>query len=123
MFVMKQCSKCKINPQRPKARYCLSCHSANMREWRKTHPLNPEQKKKDICRSYTSVLIKRGKITKSPCETIHCEEKAEAHHPDYNNPRLIIWLCRKHHLSLHKELNQNEKSSIKKEKGIENSRD
>lgn len=105
MSIMKPCSKCR-NPRDRKGRYCLSCHNAYMREWRKTHLLTPEQKKKDICRSYTHVLINRGKILRQPCEI--CGESAQVHHPDYNNPRLVKWLCRSHHMALHKKL-ENEK--------------
>lgn len=73
-----------------------------MREWRKTHPLTPEQRKKMVCRSYTHVLIKRGKILRQPCRV--CAAVAQPHHPDYSNPRLVEWLCRPHHLEHHKNL-------------------
>lgn len=84
--------------------YTKAKQAAYMREWRKTHPLTPEQKRKDICRSYTAVLIKRGKIERLPCSV--CGEKAQAHHPDYNDPRRVRWLCREHHMDLHKTLDR-----------------
>lgn len=101
---MKKCSRCRVNPRKNKGkdRYCLSCHSKNMREWRKTHFLNKEQQKKSNCRSYTKVYIKRGKIKIKPCEI--CNSKAEVHHLDYNKPLLIKWFCRKHHLEYHRNL-------------------
>lgn len=71
-----------------------------MRQWRKTHPLNEEQRRRDICRSYTHVLIKRGVIRRRPC-TECGTEPAQAHHPDYGNPRLVIWLCLDHHRMEH----------------------
>lgn len=64
--------------------------------------LSIEQKKKAIARSYAKVYLKRGKIIEQPC--VICGNKAEIHHPDYDKPLEIIWLCRNHHLQLHKEI-------------------
>ena len=43
--------------------------------------------------------VKSGKIIRQPC--IVCGEKAQAHHPDYNKPLDVIWLCPFHHKNLH----------------------
>src|SRR5512146_416701 len=75
-------------------------HNAYMRAWRKTHPMNAEQKRKDSCRSYLGVYLRRGKIQRQPCEL--CGAPAEAHHHDYSKPLEVRWLCRPHHLELHK---------------------
>src|SRR5512146_228853 len=93
------CSKCGKALDR-KGRYCLSCHDAYMREWRKTHPLSETERRKDIARSYLRVYIRRGKIQRQPCEV--CGAPAEAHHHDYSKPLEVRWLCRPHHLELHK---------------------
>jgi hypothetical protein len=74
---------------------------AYMREWRKTHPLTDEQKRKDRCRSYAKVYLKRGKLTREPC-VVCGNDAAQMHHPDYGEPLDVVWLCRKHHLDLHK---------------------
>lgn len=43
-----------------------------------------------------------GKIVKLPCQV--CGEiKVEAHHTDYSKPLEVEWLCRKHHLEVHKQ--------------------
>lgn len=97
----KICSKCG-NEHNRAHNWCLDCHNKNMREWRKAHPLTVEQKKKDAARSYAGVYKRKGKLQEKPCE--ECGDKAEMHHPDYDQPLLIKWLCRKHHLKLHKEL-------------------
>jgi len=66
--------------------------------------MTDEQRLKDNCRSYAHVYLRRGKIQRKPC--IHCgESKAEMHHPDYNKPLDIVWLCRPCHLALHAEEN------------------
>ena len=75
-------------------------HAAYMREWRKAHPHSHEQREKDICRSYAKVYLKRGRLARRPC--VMCDARAEMHHPDYTRPLLVVWLCREHHLSLHR---------------------
>jgi hypothetical protein len=47
------------------------------------------------------MLQKRGKIQSQPCGLCGAE-KAEKHHPDYNDPHNIEWLCRSCHLDLHR---------------------
>ena len=75
-------------------------HRAYMREWRKTHPMNAEQRRKDNARSYAKEYVKRGKLTREPCFVCDADD-AEMHHPDYDKPLKIVWLCRQHHLYLH----------------------
>jgi hypothetical protein len=84
-----------------KAKYCNSCHAAYMREWRKTHKLNDEQKVKAIVRSTTKMLVRRGKIEKLPCE-ICGKLEVEAHHDDYSMANKVRWLCFYHHREHHK---------------------
>ena len=40
-----------------------------------------------------------GKLKRLPCFV--CGEKAEAHHPDYDRPLDVVWLCRPHHKETH----------------------
>ena len=44
-----------------------------------------------------------GIIKKQPCEVCGLLD-VEAHHDDYSKPLEVRWLCRKHHLDLHKAL-------------------
>ena len=44
-----------------------------------------------------------GKIVRKCCEL--CGAKAQAHHPDYNYPLEVQWLCVKHHFEWHKNNN------------------
>jgi hypothetical protein len=97
---VKTCSLCGQHPAVAGQSYCQLCRNEYMREWRKTHPPTDEQRRKDICRSYTAVLIKRGKLIPQPCQECGIEP-AQAHHPDYGDPRRIIWLCKDHHRQLH----------------------
>jgi hypothetical protein len=64
-----------------------------MRRHRATHPLSVEQKRKDNCRSYAQVYLKRGKIQRLPCVTC-ASSAAQMHHEDYTKPLVIVWMCR-----------------------------
>lgn len=60
---------------------------------------------KQAARKLAHKAAKAGKIEKLPCEFADCTQvKVEAHHPDYSKPLEVLWLCRAHHLELHKQL-------------------
>lgn len=97
----KLCSKCG-KPRRTGGSRCLECHAKWMRDWRQHHPLTPEQKFKSNARSYANVYQRRGKLKPQPCEV--CGSPAQKHHDDYARPLDVHWLCRQHHLSVHRSL-------------------
>lgn len=73
--------------------------AAWMRQWRKTHPMNAEERRKDNVRSYAGVYKRRGKLIPQPCR---CgSTKVEMHHPDYSKPLMVEWLCRPCHREIH----------------------
>ena len=43
--------------------------------------------------------VRDGKVPRHPC--FICGKKAHAHHPDYDRPLDVIWLCPKHHKEAH----------------------
>ena len=94
------CKECKTNPRKG-GQWCLKCHAAYLRRWRKSHPLTTEQRKRMNARCYAHVYRKRGKIPIKPCAACG-EAKAEMHHSDYSKPVAVIWLCRPCHLLLHR---------------------
>lgn len=100
--LLNTCSKCNQKKSR-NGRYCHICHAEYLREWRKIHPLNDEQKFKNNVRRKTNMRIKRGLLIPYPCE-VCSEVKVQAHHDDYNKPYEIRWLCIKHHMEYHKIL-------------------
>lgn len=64
-----------------------------LREQRAKNPLA------NSARQAVAVALRKGKLQRQPC---HCgETKVEAHHPDYNKPLFVIWLCNKHHKHVH----------------------
>lgn len=82
-----------------------------MREWRKTHPMTPEQRRKDRCRSYAGTYKRRGALIPEPCQGCGNPD-AEMHHHDYGRPLDVEWLCRPCHLALH--ANDKRETSLKK---------
>lgn len=100
MKQVKLCVKCNANEQRETHKYCYDCHAKYMRNWRITHPLNKEQRKKDTARSYANVYKQRGKLKKQPCKMCGSEH-SQMHHPDYDKPLEVLWLCRRCHLLTH----------------------
>jgi hypothetical protein len=46
---------------------------------------------------------KQNNITPGTCEICGTEKSIEAHHPDYEQPLELIWLCSVHHRELHQK--------------------
>ena len=91
----RSCLKCE-EPRASGNPYCKVHHNEQMREWRKTHRLEGEARKRSNARSYLHVYIKRGKIVKQPCEVCG-NPKVLAKHVDYDRPLDVRWLCKEHH--------------------------
>lgn len=101
--IICKCGK-KIEDNRILSKQSL-CHSCQLEYQRKNRlkykDMPEDRKKKAYVRSFVGQHLRRGKIKKQPCEVCN-SEKSEMHHDDYNNPLLVRWLCRKHHLEYHK---------------------
>lgn len=69
---------------------------SRQQQWRKR---NPKSYLAHLC---VKNALSIGVIERQPCEVCGTE-KAEAHHPDYERPYDVIWLCRAHHKALHAE--------------------
>lgn len=62
-------------------------------------------KKSNVCRAMTRNLILKG-VLKNPDKCSKCKSKKNiiAHHLNYEDPKNIIWVCRKCHKKIHDEL-------------------
>ena len=59
-----------------------------------------QDKTKKVAQNLVTRLQQIGTIEKQPC--IICgKEYGEAHHSDYTQPLLIVWLCHNCHMGLH----------------------
>ena len=83
-----------------KSIYCRPCANIYQRKWRKENPRKGEAKKRDAVRSYSNVMKKRGLLIPLLCQKCGNHE-SEMHHPDYELPRYVIWLCHPCHLAWH----------------------
>lgn len=67
---------------------------------------------KVLARKLVQKALLRGKLKKEPCEK--CGElKVDAHHLDYLKPLEVVWLCRKHHIELHRGERKKDKGKYK----------
>jgi hypothetical protein len=65
---------------------------------------------RDRANTAASNAIKLGKLIPQPCFVCGAA-KVEGHHPDYSAPLDVVWLCKKHHVEVHKlarQLNRKE---------------
>lgn len=58
---------------------------------------------KDRARNLLAKAILRGKIERKPCEVCGAA-KVDGHHADYSKPLDVRWLCRAHHMELHRRI-------------------
>jgi hypothetical protein len=50
--------------------------------------------------SIVSGALRKGVLKRKPC-AVCGKLKVQAHHPDYDYPLRVVWLCRKHHSAEH----------------------
>ena len=62
-------------------------------KWR---ALNPKRRAAQLALGYA---VKSGRVKPLPC--FICGHRAEAHHPDYDAPLDVVWLCSPHHKQAH----------------------
>jgi len=70
------------------------------KKWRLLNP------KKEYAKSQISYALKTKKLTKEPCKECGTIKDVQGHHPDYDKPLEVIWLCREHHHKLHVKLRE-----------------
>ena len=73
-------------------------HAASLVKWRAEHP------KRRQAQTALGNALRDGRIKKLPC--LVCGDSSEAHHPDYDRPLDVVWLCTKHHAETHKMANE-----------------
>lgn len=120
---MRYCKDCNSNKSetefyKNKARkdglsnLCKVCFDARALKYRRSakgrQMLKRSMEKHDYkqkARAAVSKAIKMGKLDKGSC---FCgDEQSYAHHPDYNHPLKVVWLCARHHTDEHMRLRRN----------------
>jgi hypothetical protein len=83
---------------------------ARMRRYRANHPEQSRRNaiinrrefpKAAYARDVIRNEIKRGRLTRGPCEVCGTDFKVHGHHDDYDKPRVVRWLCPPHHREWH----------------------
>ena len=89
--------------------------SAWKKKWRKANPekayaaarieakayrlANPE---KENAREQVKKAVRSGLLVRGGCTVCGSIERIEGHHKDYSRPLDVTWLCKTHHIALHK---------------------
>lgn len=68
-------------------------HTVATKNWMQKHP------NRRAANHILNNALRDGKVKRHPCFV--CGAKAHAHHPDYDRPLDVIWLCPKHHKEAH----------------------
>lgn len=80
--------------ERSKLPHRQELNRQNTRRYRK------ENEKRYRCNTSVNNALRDGRLKKLPC-WICGSEKVEAHHPDYDAPLSVVWLCAVHHKEIH----------------------
>ena len=59
-----------------------------------------KHKKKAQAHGIVAYALKRGTLIRQMCHICGSEE-SQAHHPDYDRPLDVVWLCQSHHKQAH----------------------
>ncbi len=59
---------------------------------------------KAFCHKEVEAAVRKGLLTKQPCERCGSTDLIHAHHDDYSKPLDVRWLCPIHHRERHREL-------------------
>lgn len=58
--------------------------------------------KKYRCHVAVARARRDGTLVRGNCEECGTNKRIEGHHPDYDKPLEVVWLCKDHHLEWHK---------------------
>ena len=85
----------------------IAAHSRASNRWGEINP----QKKKAI--ETLNNALRDGKLKKWPlCALPECCGKPQAHHPDYDQPFAVVWLCSAHHKQAHALIGKHDHKTI-----------
>lgn len=80
--------------ERAKLPHRVAANVENTRQYR------AKNKKRTACNRAVAYAISKGKLSKLPC-WVCGDSQVEAHHPDYDAPLSVVWLCAVHHKEIH----------------------
>jgi hypothetical protein len=77
-----------------RCRYCMAHYM------RHRYANNTIERRKQSARIAAYKRLEQGIIIKEPCKLCGCVD-VEMHHPDYNKPNDVVWLCGPCHDEMH----------------------
>lgn len=104
--------------------YCKQCKRECLREWRADNneeyntyqreyfAINPDKYRQQVLAKRLNNAIRDGKITRpNYCSICYSTDQIEGHHPSYDdgNELNVMWLCRRCHADLHRQLKEDAK--------------
>lgn len=113
--------------QRPEVKARMKAYSQRpevknrMREYQKKYSKTPEAKARQIeyqrkyratnklqtlARYKVQSAVRNGTLIPTPCSSCGSPEQLHGHHPDYNKPLEVIWLCAECHYKRHRKIQQ-----------------
>ena len=99
---------------RKNRRQYFARHHDQRRLYRRIYQLTHQHKQR--ARREVHKKIASGELQRQPCEVCGCLP-VEAHHPDYDKPLEIKWLCKQHHIELHNPKTYAPPERIKRKRG------
>lgn len=60
---------------------------------------NPEKRR---AHEILNRAVRRGEVSRQPCEVCGATATVDGHHEDYSRPLEVTWLCRTHHKRRHR---------------------
>lgn len=121
MLPMRSCEVCgrEFQPAKVIRRFCSrSCSNRGVPRLRYHDGLTDYQRNRDAIlarrrREYAehperqaARNLARKRTPVRPCEVPGCERDGDRHHDDYGRPLDVRYLCRPHHIGLHKRLSR-----------------
>lgn len=93
---IRVCSGCRGPRDRGRYQaYCRQCHNDYERATRLKHSELPDEtKRRANCRSYTNMMIKRGKLERRPCACGSIEDLQARQLGDYTDPFNVDFVCK-----------------------------
>ena len=113
----KKCFRCKTMSNLTKNSFsttglinyiCTNCQTERLKTYRQTESgkkayLKATQKYRRKNPEKVNAWVKARLLALKPCKICGTDTNIHRHHPDYDKPLEIIFLCAKHHSAIHKE--------------------
>ena len=75
------------------------------RDYQRKQRQDPRLRVIYLARWYANRMLKNGLIERQPC-AVCGKDNSQMHHPNYNEPLLIVWLCSDCHAALHRKISR-----------------